>query len=94
MSLDLVTNVYSNTIFIVGLILASGTLGTTLGWGLICAKTIEGLARQPEMKGELMTNTFLFGGLMEAFPFITLGIAMWFTFANPFIQPAIELAGG
>ena len=84
MELKLVADIYSSTTMIVGFILAAGALGSALGWGLICAKTIEGLARQPEMKGELMTSTFLFGGLMEAFPFITLGIAMWFTFANPF----------
>jgi F-type H+-transporting ATPase subunit c len=34
------------------------------------------------------------GGLMEAFPMIALGIAMWFTFANPFIAGAKAALGG
>ncbi|MDM8568992.1 F0F1 ATP synthase subunit C, partial [Thiotrichales bacterium HSG1] len=36
-------------------------------------------------------------GLMEAFPFIVLGISMWFIFANPFVgaaQSAIQALGG
>jgi len=34
------------------------------------------------------------GGLMEAFPMIVLGIAMWFVFANPFIGAAKGAIGG
>jgi len=52
---------------------------------LICAKTLEGIARQPEMRPALMTNMFIFAGLMESFPFIILAFAMWFLFANPFV---------
>ena len=69
----------------VGMMLASAGLGSAIGWGLICAKTLEGIARQPELRPVLMTNTFIFAGLMESFPFIILAFAMWFTFANPFV---------
>jgi len=34
------------------------------------------------------------GGLMEAFPFIVLGIAMWFTLANPFLGAAAAAIAG
>jgi F-type H+-transporting ATPase subunit c len=35
------------------------------------------------------------GGLMEAFPFIVLGVSMWFIFANPFLSAAQSaIAGG
>ncbi|MGH8225783.1 MAG: F0F1 ATP synthase subunit C, partial [Gammaproteobacteria bacterium] len=44
------------------------------------------IARQPEMKGPLMVNMFIFAGLMESFPFILFGVAMWFLFANPFVS--------
>jgi F-type H+-transporting ATPase subunit c len=73
------------TTIAVGMMLAAAALGSAIGWGLICAKTLEGIARQPEMRPQLMTNTFIFAGLMESFPFIVLALAMWFTFANPFI---------
>ena len=37
------------------------------------------------MRPVLMTNMFIFAGLMESFPFIILAFAMWFLFANPFV---------
>ena len=74
------------TTIAVGMMLAAAALGSAIGWGLICAKTLEGIARQPEMRPQLMTNTFIFAGLMESFPFIVLALAMWFTFANPFLS--------
>lgn len=77
--------VYAYTAMGVGIILAAAALGSALGWGIICSKYLEGIARQPEMKPQLMTQMLLTGGLMEAFPMIALGIAMWFATANPFI---------
>ncbi len=77
--------IISSTAIAVGMMLAAAGLGSAIGWGLICAKTLEGIARQPEMRPVLMTNTFIFAGLMESFPFIILAFAMWFTFANPFL---------
>ncbi len=85
MNPEMIADIYGSTTIIVGMMLAAAGLGSAIGWGLICAKTIEGIARQPEMKGELMTSTFIFAGLMESFPFIILAFAMWFLFANPFV---------
>ena len=85
MDANMIADIYGSTTIIVGMMLAAAGLGSAIGWGLICAKTIEGIARQPEMKGELMTSTFIFAGLMESFPFIILAFAMWFLFANPFV---------
>ena len=48
----------------------------------------DGIARQPELRPQLLTQMLFSGGLMEAFPFIVLGIAMWFVFANPFVAAA------
>ncbi|MDN5848763.1 MAG: F0F1 ATP synthase subunit C [Nitrococcus sp.] len=70
--------------------LAAAGLGSAIGWGLICAKTLEGIARQPELRGPLMVNMFIFAGLMESFPFILFGVAMWFLFANPFVGTFIS----
>ncbi len=91
MTADMVAMIYSYTAVGVGVILAAAGLGSAIGWGLICAKTLEGIARQPEMRPALMTNMFIFAGLMESFPFIILAFAMWFLFANPFVG-ALEAA--
>jgi len=85
MDASILANVYAFTAIGVGIILAAAGLGSALGWGLICSKYIEGIARQPEMRPMLMGQMLFTGGLMEAFPMIVLGMAMWFVFANPFV---------
>ena len=80
--------IYANTIIIVGIILALAGLGSAIGWAMICGKYLEGIARQPELRPQLLGQMLFSGGLMEAFPFIVLGIAMWFVFANPFVTGA------
>ena len=86
-------SVYGSTAIAVGIILAAAGLGSALGWGLICSKFLEGIARQPEMRPQLMGQMLFTGGLMEAFPMIVLGMAMWFVFANPFAS-AVQAAAG
>jgi F-type H+-transporting ATPase subunit c len=46
------------------------------------------------MRAQLTGQMLFTGGLMEAFPMIVLGIAMWFTFANPFVDAAKAAVGG
>jgi F-type H+-transporting ATPase subunit c len=89
-----IAQIYSFTAMGVGIILAAAGLGSALGWGLICSKYIEGIARQPEMRPQLMGQMLFTGGLMEAFPMIVLGIAMWFVFGNPFLGAAKSALGG
>lgn len=79
------TIITASTAIAVGIILGAAGLGSALGWGLITAKALEGIARQPEMRPQLLVNTFIFAGLMESFPFIVLALALWFIFANPFL---------
>lgn len=85
--------IYSYTALGVGIILAAAGLGSALGWGLICAKYMEGIARQPEMLPALRIQMFITAGLMESFPFIILAFAMYFTFANPFVGGALASIG-
>lgn len=94
MDASVVSQIMSSTAIGVGIILAAAGLGSALGWGLICAKFIEGIARQPEMRAQLTGQMLFTGGLMEAFPMIVLGISMWFIFANPFIGAAQSALGG
>jgi len=94
MEAQFIADIYAATAIGVGVILAAAGLGSAIGWGLICSKTLEGIARQPEMRPALMTNMFIFAGLMESFPFIILAFAMWFLFANPFVGAMQAAMGG
>jgi len=94
MGAELIASIYASTAVGVAIILAAAGLGSALGWGMICSKFIEGIARQPEMRAQLTGQMLFTGGLMEAFPMIVLGISMWFIFANPFIGAAKNAIGG
>ena len=43
---EMITQIYSSTSLGVSIMLAAAGLGSALGWGLICMKYIEGIARQ------------------------------------------------
>jgi len=87
---NVVSTIYASTALGVGVVLAAAGLGSALGWGLICAKFMEGVTRQPEMLPVLRIQMFITAGLMESFPFIMVAFAMYFTFANPFVGAALE----
>lgn len=50
-------------------------LGAGIGNGLIVSRTVEGVARQPELKGTLQTIMFIGVALVEALPIIGVVIA-------------------
>ncbi|MCM3741657.1 F0F1 ATP synthase subunit C [Oceanobacillus luteolus] len=50
-------------------------LGAGLGIGMIGSKTLEGIARQPELKGSLQGTMFIAVALVEAIPIIAAVIA-------------------
>jgi F-type H+-transporting ATPase subunit c len=52
-----------------------GAQGAAIGDGLVCGKAVEGVARQPEAKGSIMTLMFISVGLIEALPIIAVVIA-------------------
>jgi len=52
-----------------------GALGAGLGVGLIASKTVEGIARQPEMRGSLTTTMIMGIAFVEAVPIIAAVIA-------------------
>lgn len=58
-----------------GLAAAGAAVGAGVGDGLLMGRTIEGIARQPEAAGRLMGRMFLFYGLVEALPVISLVLA-------------------
>ena len=60
-------------------------LGAAVGDGHAASKMLEGVARQPEMGGKLLTNVLISVGLIESMPIIAAVIAIVLVFANPFI---------
>ncbi len=75
------------------LILGMGAFGTAIGFGVLGGKFLEGAARQPELSGMLQGKMFLVAGLIDAVTMIGIGIGMWFTFANPYIEVLKTAAG-
>jgi len=69
----------------VGLLIGLGALGVGIGVGILGGRLLEGTARQPELAPMLQARFFLAIGLLDAVAMIGVGIALFFTFANPFI---------
>ncbi|HEX7058151.1 MAG TPA: F0F1 ATP synthase subunit C [Bacilli bacterium] len=57
-----------------------GALGAGIGDGLIVGRALEGISRQPELRGTLQTTMFIGIGLVEALPVIALVFALLFVF--------------
>jgi F-type H+-transporting ATPase subunit c len=67
-----------------GLIIGLGAIGACIGIGIMGGRFIETSGRQPQMMTELQTRMFLLAGLIDANFLIGAGIAMMYSFANPF----------
>lgn len=52
-----------------------GALGAGIGNGMIVSSTVQGIARQPELSGQLQATMFIGIGLVEAMPIIAVVIA-------------------
>ncbi len=64
-----------------GLMLGIGAAGAAVGIGVLGARFIEGIARQPEMLGMLRTQFFIIMGLVDALPIISIAIGLYVLFA-------------
>ena len=89
----LIAAVQGMTAIAVGLVLGLGALGTAIGFGLLGGKFLEGAARQPEMVPMLQVKMFVVAGLLDAVTMIGVGLALFFTFANPFLSAVKDAAG-
>lgn len=83
---ELIAHVQGMTVVAVALLIGLGALGTAIGFGLLGGKFLEGSARQPEMVPMLQVKMFIVAGLLDAVTMIGVGIALYFTFANPFLS--------
>ena len=91
---QLIADVQGLTAIAVGLVLGMGALGTAVGFGLLGGKFLEGAARQPEMVPMLQVKMFIVAGLLDAVTMIGVGLALFFTFANPFLSAVQTAAAG
>jgi F-type H+-transporting ATPase subunit c len=82
------------TAIAVSIIIGMGAMGTAIGFGLLGGKFLEGAARQPEVVPMLQIRLFIIAGLLDAVTMMGIGIALFFTFANPFLDAVKTAAGG
>jgi len=91
-NLALIADVQGMTAIAVALIIGMGALGTAIGFGLLGGRLLEATARQPELAPMLQGKMFLLAGLLDAVAMIGVGLALFFTFANPFLGPITAAA--
>ena len=90
---NLIAHVQGMTVIAVAFLIGMGALGTAIGFALLGGRFLDGAARQPELVPMLRINMFIVAGLLDAVTMIGVGVALFFTFANPFIG-AVEAAVG
>jgi F-type H+-transporting ATPase subunit c len=88
-----VAQIQGMTAVAVAILIGMGALGTAIGFGLLGGKFLEGAARQPELVPMLQIKMFIVAGLVDAVAMIGVGIALFFTFANPFLAAISHTAG-
>lgn len=82
---QIVASVQGLSAIAVGLLIGLPALGTAIGFGLLGGKFLEGIARQPELKGMLMVNMFIIAGLVDAFAAISIAMGFIVMFVNPLL---------
>ena len=81
-----IAHVQAMTVLAVGIIFGMGALGTAIGFGILGGRFLEGSARQPELSPMLQVKMFIVAALVDAVAMIGIGFALFFTFANPFVE--------
>lgn len=59
-----------------GIAMFGAAIGGGIGNGIVVAKLLEGMARQPELSGQLRTTMFIGVGLVEAMPILAFVISL------------------
>lgn len=88
--LQLIATIQGMSAIAAAIFMGLAALGTAIGFGVLGGKFLEGFARQPELKGQLMVNMFIVAALVDAFAVISLamGFVLMYT-KNPFLTAAI-----
>lgn len=74
-----------------GLAMGLGAIGPGTGEGNLFGKTIEGIARQPEMQGRLQGTMFITFALVEVLALLAFVVAM--LLLTGVAQPALKALG-
>ncbi|MET0319526.1 MAG: F0F1 ATP synthase subunit C [Duganella sp.] len=88
----LIAQVQSMTVLAAAIIIGLAAIGTALGFAILGGKFLEASARQPELMPQLQTKLFVIAGLLDAISMIGVGIALLYTFSNPFLNAVITAA--
>ena len=89
----LIAQVQSMTVLAAAIIIGLAAIGTALGFAILGGKFLEASARQPELMPQLQTKLFVIAGLLDAISMIGVGVALLYTFNNPFLNAIIAAAG-
>ncbi len=89
----LIAQVQSMTVLAAAIIIGLGAIGTAIGFGLLGGKFLEASARQPELMPQLQTKLFVIAGLLDAVSMIGVGVALLYTFNNPFLAAVMAAVG-
>ncbi|MCG2585237.1 F0F1 ATP synthase subunit C [Massilia sp. TS11] len=89
----IIANVQAMTVLAAAIIIGLGAIGTAIGFGLLGGKFLEASARQPELMPQLQTKLFVIAGLLDAISMIGVGVALLYTFNNPFLAAVMAAAG-
>uniref|UniRef100_UPI0035CD0F5B F0F1 ATP synthase subunit C n=1 Tax=Rugamonas apoptosis TaxID=2758570 RepID=UPI0035CD0F5B len=81
------------TVLAAAIIIGLGAIGTALGFAILGGKFLEASARQPELMPQLQTKLFVIAGLLDAISMIGVGVALLYTFNNPFLTAVLAAAG-
>jgi F-type H+-transporting ATPase subunit c len=83
---QMVASLQHTTTFAVTILISVGAFSTAFGFAILGGKFLEGAARQPEIMEQLQVKLFIIAALLDAVSMIGVGIALFFTFANPFLS--------
>ncbi|MBA5685888.1 F0F1 ATP synthase subunit C [Rugamonas apoptosis] len=89
----LIAQVQGMTVLAAAIIIGLGAIGTALGFAILGGKFLEASARQPELMPQLQTKLFVIAGLLDAISMIGVGVALLYTFNNPFLTAVLAAAG-
>ncbi len=88
--ITLISGLQHTIIFAIVTLICGAALGTAIGFAILGSKFLESAARQPEIMGQLQGRMLIIAGLLDAVSMIGVGVALFFTFANPFVPQLLQ----
>ncbi len=76
------------------IITAAFAIGATIGDGMVSARAVEAIARQPEARPNIMQFLIIGVGFVEANAFIALGFGLYIFFAVANVPSTVAKALG